>query len=101
MRRFLSFLTLVLALHHHAKRTRSATVFKPRNCTFVFLRFTGGERTDEVFEIKEALFGEALHRRLDVLLAEHRDASLDTTLHVSVYDRDGRGFEEAIRLDVV
>lgn len=97
---FLTFLAVISSAVQHVRRANVAPVFKPRNTTYIVLRFTD-EKLDEIFEIPQVLVGEALHQRLDVLLDEHRDSTLIPSIHVTVFDADGRCYEEEVRLDVV
>jgi hypothetical protein len=72
---------------------------KQQNCTIIRFRYTN--QSDALFKIKGTLTGEALHRRLDVLLDEHLSPELVPVIGVVVIGDDGSQQKEDIRLNVV
>lgn len=80
---------------HHVFIAATAVVDKPTDRTFIILRYTD-DTPDRIFKYVGVLEGEALHSRLDLLIDEHYEEALSSSIYVVTYDGSGEYDEERI-----
>lgn len=72
----------------------------PVNCTYLVLRYTDEETEDRIFIYPGHLRDEALHSILDLLIDEHYEPSLNTTISVIWFDSAGNYDDEEITFEL-
>lgn len=100
MRRlFLHLARAIIRPIHHVFITATAVVDRPTDRTFIIFRYTDAT-PDKVFRYVGVLEGEALHSRLDLLIDEHYEDALSSSIHVVTYDGSGEYDEERINFSM-